>query len=197
MLAAVTAVMAEGKRPVSFRTRKLSPPAPMVLHPGGCGRVGHRRTSSRSRATHTGGPRPVFIGPLSCWPLLDMPDRPPPRKDVPVTSSPNDRHGREQGDGDRRPRRDVDDRSHGRPGYSRGSGDDRERGGYGREPGRGYQSRDDRGSGGGFRRGDRGGQGGRGFDRDDRGSGGGYRRDDRGAGGGYRRDDRGSGGGFR
>ena len=38
--------MAEGKRPVTFRTRKLSPPAPMVLHPGGCGRVGHRRTSS-------------------------------------------------------------------------------------------------------------------------------------------------------
>ncbi len=40
----VTAVMAEGKRPVTFRTRKLSPPAPMVLHSGGCGRVGHRRT---------------------------------------------------------------------------------------------------------------------------------------------------------
>src|SRR3954447_2130604 len=40
----VTAVTAEGKRPVPFRTRKLSSPAPMVLHPGGCGRVGHRRT---------------------------------------------------------------------------------------------------------------------------------------------------------
>src|SRR5256885_15934299 len=37
--------MAEGKRPVPSRTRKLSPPAPMVLHPTGCGRVGHRRTS--------------------------------------------------------------------------------------------------------------------------------------------------------
>src|SRR5690349_7934115 len=35
---------AVGTRPVPFRTRKLSPPAPMVLHPGGCGRVGHRRT---------------------------------------------------------------------------------------------------------------------------------------------------------
>ena len=33
-----------GKRPVPFRTRKLSPPAPMVLHPRECGRVGHRRT---------------------------------------------------------------------------------------------------------------------------------------------------------
>src|SRR5947208_279054 len=39
--------MAEGKRPVPSRTRKLSPPAPMVLHPTGCGRVGHRRTSFR------------------------------------------------------------------------------------------------------------------------------------------------------
>jgi hypothetical protein len=40
----VTAAIAEGKRPVPFRTRKLSPPAPMVLHSTGCGRVGHRRT---------------------------------------------------------------------------------------------------------------------------------------------------------
>src|SRR6478752_9776199 len=40
----VTAVIAWGKRPVPFRTRKLRPTAPMVLHPGGCGRVGHRRT---------------------------------------------------------------------------------------------------------------------------------------------------------
>src|ERR1700761_7104838 len=44
MLMVVSVVIAEGKRPVSFRTRKLSPPAPMVLHSGGCGRVGHRRT---------------------------------------------------------------------------------------------------------------------------------------------------------
>jgi hypothetical protein len=28
----VTAVIAKGKRPVPFRTRKLSPSAPMVLH---------------------------------------------------------------------------------------------------------------------------------------------------------------------
>lgn len=41
--ARVTAVIAWGKRPVPFRTRKLRPTAPMVLHPGGCGRVGHRR----------------------------------------------------------------------------------------------------------------------------------------------------------
>ena len=41
----VTAVIASRKRPVPFRTRKLSSIAPMVLHSGGCGRVGRRRTS--------------------------------------------------------------------------------------------------------------------------------------------------------
>ena len=40
----VTVVIASGKRPVTFRTRKLRLIAPMVLHSGGCGRVGHRRT---------------------------------------------------------------------------------------------------------------------------------------------------------
>ena len=40
----VTAAIAVGKRPVPFRTQKLSLPAPMVLHPNQCGRVGHRRT---------------------------------------------------------------------------------------------------------------------------------------------------------
>ncbi len=40
----VTVVIASGKRPVTFRTRKLRLTAPMVLHSGGCGRVGHRRT---------------------------------------------------------------------------------------------------------------------------------------------------------
>src|SRR5688572_15442974 len=44
----VTAAIAEGKRPVTFRTRKLSLPAPMVLHWRRCGRVGRRRTSSRA-----------------------------------------------------------------------------------------------------------------------------------------------------
>ena len=38
--------MAAGKRPVPFRTRKLSPPAPMVLPPGGSGRVGYRRPNN-------------------------------------------------------------------------------------------------------------------------------------------------------
>ena len=40
----VTAAIAAGKHPDPSRTRKLSQPAPMVLHPIGCGRVGRRRT---------------------------------------------------------------------------------------------------------------------------------------------------------
>src|SRR5205085_5941676 len=51
----VTAAIAEGKRPDPSRTRKLSPPAPMVLHPPGCGRVGHRRDrkSTRLNSSHS------------------------------------------------------------------------------------------------------------------------------------------------
>src|SRR3954462_9354683 len=41
----VTAAMARGKRPDTFRTRKLSLSAPMVLPPGPVGRVGRRRTA--------------------------------------------------------------------------------------------------------------------------------------------------------
>ena len=40
----VSAVMAEGRHPVPFRTRKLSSSAPMVLRGGPRGRVGRRRT---------------------------------------------------------------------------------------------------------------------------------------------------------
>ena len=43
--------MAAGKRPVPFRTRKLSPPAPMVLLPGGSGRVGYRRPNNFTQST--------------------------------------------------------------------------------------------------------------------------------------------------
>ena len=46
----VTAVIAWGKRPVPFRTRKLRPTAPMVLHPRECGRVGHRRTTINAKS---------------------------------------------------------------------------------------------------------------------------------------------------
>ena len=65
-VARVTAVIAWGKRPVPFRTRKLRPTAPMVLHPRECGRVGHRRTTlsntrKRRRAPHhqVRGPSPL------------------------------------------------------------------------------------------------------------------------------------------
>ena len=64
-LKAVTAVIAWGKRPVPYRTRKLRPTAPMVLHSTGCGRVGHRRTHfgwppvhDPDKGSRTGGPHP-------------------------------------------------------------------------------------------------------------------------------------------
>ncbi len=52
----MSVAIASGKRPVPSRTRKLSPTAPMVLHPPGCGRVGHRRhliRNSRCSWEHT------------------------------------------------------------------------------------------------------------------------------------------------
>src|SRR4051794_27880714 len=55
VLLSVSVVIAVGKHPVPFRTRKLSPPAPMVLHRRRCGRVGHRRTQTytgKRRRTH-------------------------------------------------------------------------------------------------------------------------------------------------
>lgn len=48
----VSVVIAGEPRPAPFRTRKLRPPAPMVLHPPGCGRVGHRRAQHSSNAPH-------------------------------------------------------------------------------------------------------------------------------------------------
>ena len=42
-LLVVSVVIVAGKRPVPFRTRKLSLVTLMVLHSGGCGRVGYRR----------------------------------------------------------------------------------------------------------------------------------------------------------
>src|SRR5687767_14563073 len=66
MVEKVTAVMAEGKRPATFRTRKLSPPAPMVLHPTECGRVGHRRTNFDVRAApFRDGPHAFIEAPHS------------------------------------------------------------------------------------------------------------------------------------
>ena len=67
-------MMAAGKRPVPFRTRKLSPPAPMVLPPGGSGRVGYRRPNNFTQSTrckHT-----LTAGALPYTPPSD-PSRPP------------------------------------------------------------------------------------------------------------------------
>src|SRR5690606_27218708 len=72
--AGVSVVIAAGKRPVPFRTRKLSLPAPMVLHPPGCGRVGHRRTTTstrRRRELHTRS----FSPPLFCALMAGLPSR--------------------------------------------------------------------------------------------------------------------------
>ena len=57
----VSVAMAAGLHPFPFRTRKLSPPAPMVLGPKGPGRVGRRRTYLREgRPTCVGRPSFVF-----------------------------------------------------------------------------------------------------------------------------------------
>src|SRR5439155_21879225 len=82
--------MAAGKRPVPSRTRKLSPPAPMVLHPRECGRVGRRRTHPTPRAAHNraaldafptpGRPRPTPSGRMEPWLL-----HPPVTKVAPAT----------------------------------------------------------------------------------------------------------------
>ena len=75
-------VTAPGKRPATFRTWKLSPAAPMVLQPIGCGRVGHRHnTPKRERpetfgflaasSIHTPGPR--HRGPTHTHPQFDQP----------------------------------------------------------------------------------------------------------------------------
>ena len=53
------AAMAQERRPVPFRTRKLRPGTAMVLHPTGCGRVARRRTTRQGppdKATTPGGP---------------------------------------------------------------------------------------------------------------------------------------------
>ena len=53
------AAMAQERRPVPFRTRKLRPGTAMVLHPTGCGRVARRRTTRQGppdEATTPGGP---------------------------------------------------------------------------------------------------------------------------------------------
>ena len=56
------AAMAQERRPVPFRTRKLRPGTAMVLHPTGCGRVARRRiTRTGSPSEHT--PQGAFAYP--------------------------------------------------------------------------------------------------------------------------------------
>ncbi len=59
----VSAVIARGKRPVPFRTRKLSLSAPMVLQGGPCGRVGRCRTFFQKGPPQWGGPFCVIPAP--------------------------------------------------------------------------------------------------------------------------------------
>src|ERR1700677_105379 len=59
-LYSVSAVIAKGKRPVPFRTRKLSPSAPMVLRGGPRGRVGRRRTAITKRVAPRKGRAALF-----------------------------------------------------------------------------------------------------------------------------------------
>ena len=65
-------VIVLGKRPATFRTRKLSPTTPMVLHPTGCGRVGNRRNHTTKKV----GGRAFGKGGTRLCSLL--PDAPPP-----------------------------------------------------------------------------------------------------------------------
>lgn len=54
--------MAQVRRPVPFRTRKLRPGTAMVLHSTGCGRVARRRT------TRTGSPDTLKVPGLPAYP---------------------------------------------------------------------------------------------------------------------------------
>ena len=63
----VSVVTATGTRPDPSRTRKLSLTAPMVLHPPGCGRVGHHRAHT-TRSAPGGSTRSTPGGRTSCGP---------------------------------------------------------------------------------------------------------------------------------
>src|SRR3954453_20873509 len=62
-VSSVSAAIARGKRPVTFRTRKLRLSAPMVLQGGPCGRVGHRRTYFAKAHPFGAGPS-AFTDPV-------------------------------------------------------------------------------------------------------------------------------------
>ena len=68
------AAMAQERRPVPFRTRKLRPGTAMVLHPTGCGRVARRRiTRTGSPLEHT--PQGAFPYPKHSRPKPTHPHK--------------------------------------------------------------------------------------------------------------------------
>ena len=68
------AAMAQVRRPVPFRTRKLRPGTAMVLHPTGCGRVARRRiTRTGSPLEHT--PQGAFAYPKHSRPKPTHPHK--------------------------------------------------------------------------------------------------------------------------
>ena len=63
--------IAAGKRPVPFRTRKLSLHTLMVLQPGGCGRVSHRRHQTTKQQNSVYDSPRKTITPNNCgWLVL-------------------------------------------------------------------------------------------------------------------------------
>src|SRR5689334_22423208 len=91
----VSVVIALGKRPVTFRTRKLSLSAPMVLQGGPCGRVGRRRTIIVGKPRtfwcgaflRSGPPR----GPVGSWGIVRTFNSGGPRVEVQETRVQTDR----------------------------------------------------------------------------------------------------------
>src|SRR5215213_6290203 len=67
----VSVIMAKGKHPAPFRTRKLSLSAPMVLHGGPCGRLGRCRTTTPQGRSFVTGPE-VFL--VQCFCAVTQPD---------------------------------------------------------------------------------------------------------------------------
>ena len=61
-------VMAQVRRPVPFRTRKLRPGTAMVLHSRGCGRVARRRIQRWGFPSSFGSGNPLFLSFGSCFP---------------------------------------------------------------------------------------------------------------------------------
>ena len=92
----VAAVIAAGTRPdFPFRTRKLRLPAPMVLHPPGCGRVGHRRqTTTKGGAAQRPPPfflsATVFSSPATARTRLPPPPPPTRQTTRQTTTTPPD-----------------------------------------------------------------------------------------------------------